>query len=83
MVVHVDGTVRCDKKTVNDLLETDIPSRYCCLSGIRSRNKLQVVGYAVTGDILDTIMKSKGESEKEKIAASVLVSIYSIICSGI
>ena len=71
MVAVIDDAVRCDTKTVNNLLETDLPTRYCFLKELRLRNKLQVVAYTVNGDVLDTIMQSKGESEKQKIASSV------------
>ena len=71
MVAVIDDAVRCDTKTVNNLLETDLPTRYYFLKELRLRNKLQVVAYTVNGDVLDTIMQSKGESEKQKIASSV------------
>ena len=53
-------SVRCEKDTVNDLMDTDLPTR----------NKLQVASYEVSEQLEKTILSAKGNTEKEKIAAT-------------
>ena len=55
-----DSVVRCDKATVNDLLEADLPT-----------NKLQIVAYKLTKGLEQVILNEKDKAEKDVLKEQV------------
>ena len=66
--------MRCETKVVNNLMETDLPTRSIFCSYLICSNKLQIVSYAIGESLCEIISNYNAPSEREKILKHVLAS---------